>query len=377
MDFHMFMYVTIGRRRELEQGMAGKNPKLYQRMLDEIGEYARFCDAAGYAGIGIPEHHLQVEGFELGQDPGLMAMWMGMQTKRLRINQFGYVLPTHNPLRVAEHAATLDHMLGGRLNVAFVRGYQHRWVEQYAAVPGVKATGPWNAKTRENEVNRELFEECVAIIKKAWAEDTFSYRGKYWQFPPEGSKNPHDHPVYTKYGRGVDPDGTIREVGIAPKPLQQPSIPIYSGFTHSMQTSMFWAREGGKPIVMSRDMKFCELLWRKYRETAETHGRTVAPGEEAAWGGYLVLAETKSQAEQWAEDCLWMWDTWSVPFGQDRPPLLIGDVDTVTRIIEDAARHVKFNEVYMLFGQGLLERDQCLKSLELFAEKVLPRFKDA
>ena len=29
--------------------------------------------------------------------------------------------------RVAEHAATLDHMLGGRLNIAFVRGYQARW----------------------------------------------------------------------------------------------------------------------------------------------------------------------------------------------------------------------------------------------------------
>jgi len=35
---------------------------------------------------------------------------------RLRIDQFGYVLPTHNPVRVAEHAATLDHLLGGRLN---------------------------------------------------------------------------------------------------------------------------------------------------------------------------------------------------------------------------------------------------------------------
>ena len=64
--FHAFMYVTIGRRQELEQGMAGKNPVLYQRMLDEIGAYARLCDEAGYAGIGIPEHHLQIEGFELG-----------------------------------------------------------------------------------------------------------------------------------------------------------------------------------------------------------------------------------------------------------------------------------------------------------------------
>jgi hypothetical protein len=49
MDFHAFMYVTIGRRRELERGMAGKDPVLYQRMLDEIGEYARTCDASGWS----------------------------------------------------------------------------------------------------------------------------------------------------------------------------------------------------------------------------------------------------------------------------------------------------------------------------------------
>ena len=267
MDFHAFMYVTIGRRKELERGMAGKDPVLYQRMLGEIAEYARLCDASGWSGFGIPEHHLQVEGFELGQDPGLMAMFLGQHAPRLRINQFGYVLPTHNPLRVAEHAATLDHLLGGRLNVAFVRGYQARWFENYAAIPGVKATGPWNRKTDDDAMNRELFEECVSIIKTAWTHDTFSFKGKYWSFPPPGQRQPHVHDVYLKYGRGVDPDGTIREVGIAPRPLQNP-IPVYSGFTHSMQTSLYWAKEGGKPIVMAGDMGFCELLWRRYREVA-------------------------------------------------------------------------------------------------------------
>ena len=372
MDFHAFMYVTIGRRHELEQGMAGKNPKLYQRMLDEIGEYARFCDDAGYAGIGIPEHHLQVEGFELGQDPGMMAMYMGMQTKRLRINQFGYVLPTHNPLRLAEHAATLDHMLGGRLNIAFVRGYQARWFQNYVAVPGVRATGPWNRHTPEDEMNRELFEECVDIIKTAWEQDTFSYKGKYWTFPAD-DKHPHDHPVYYKYGQGVDSDGTIREVGIAPKPLQQP-IPLYSGFTHSLRTSLYWARVGGKPVVLSDNYDFCEMLWSRYRDEAEAHGHTVAPGEEAAWGGYLILADTKAQAEEWANDIYWFWDAWSMPFGQGYPAMLIGDVDTVSRKIEEATKHISFNEAYFLFGQGVLERDKCMRTLELFAEKVMPRF---
>ena len=117
MNFHAFLYAVVGRRQELEQGMAGKDPVLFQRMLKEIGTYARLCDEAGYTGLGLPEHHLQIEGFEAAQEPGLLALYIGMQTKNLRLDQFGYVLPTHNPLRVAEHAATLDHLLGGRLNI--------------------------------------------------------------------------------------------------------------------------------------------------------------------------------------------------------------------------------------------------------------------
>ena len=64
MQFGLFMYCTVGRREELAAGMAGQNNALYQRMLDEIAEYARFADQNGYFGFGHPEHHLQIEGFE-------------------------------------------------------------------------------------------------------------------------------------------------------------------------------------------------------------------------------------------------------------------------------------------------------------------------
>ena len=85
MRFSLFMYCTIGRRAELEAGMAGRNPELYQRMLDEIAEYVRFADDAGYFGFGHPEHHLQIEGFEISNDPRLMSMWLGRNSKKLRV----------------------------------------------------------------------------------------------------------------------------------------------------------------------------------------------------------------------------------------------------------------------------------------------------
>ena len=85
MKFGLFMYCTIGRRTELELGMAGRKPELYQRMLSEIGQYAEFADDAGYFGFGHPEHHLQIEGFGISNDPCLMAMWLGSHSKKMKI----------------------------------------------------------------------------------------------------------------------------------------------------------------------------------------------------------------------------------------------------------------------------------------------------
>ncbi|MEC7573399.1 MAG: LLM class flavin-dependent oxidoreductase, partial [Pseudomonadota bacterium] len=113
MDFNLFMYCTIGRRAELEAGMAGTKPELYQRMLSEIAEYATYADQASYGGFGHPEHHLQIEGFEIANDPTLMSMWLGKHMERLRVITCGFVSTAHNPLRTAESIATMDTCWAG------------------------------------------------------------------------------------------------------------------------------------------------------------------------------------------------------------------------------------------------------------------------
>ena len=268
MKFHAIAYGTVGTRKELEAGMAGKKPELYQRMLNDLKDYVQICDEAGFAGFGHPEHHLQIEGMEATGSPGLLSMFIGQHSKRLRVDILGYVLNTHNPLRVAEDVAMMDHMLQGRLNVAFVRGYQARWVQNYATRPGVEAVGHWNKKEAPDLLNRRVFEEGVAIIKKAWTQDTFSHCGEFWQFPPAGAKNPHPMEAYTQYGAGVTEDMTIEEVGIAPRPYQDPYPPLYAGFTHNTESIRYWAHEGGKPIIIILHEELCARLQNIYQEEA-------------------------------------------------------------------------------------------------------------
>jgi alkanesulfonate monooxygenase SsuD/methylene tetrahydromethanopterin reductase-like flavin-dependent oxidoreductase (luciferase family) len=370
---------VVGRRAEIEAGMAGQRKDLYQRFLAEVRGYVRLADELGFYGYCQPEHHLQIEGFEANNHPGMFSLFVGSNSKRLKAGIMGYTLPTHNPVRVAEEIATLDHMLQGRLYVGFTRGYHGRWVDSYASRPGVRATTPDNAKARDEQdtLNREVFEESLQVIKKAWNNAVFSHQGKHWQFPPAGGSG--GHPAYAKYGQGQDADGIVRQIGIAPRCFQDPHPPIYGGFAGSMRTVDFWAREGGKPIVLSGDMDFCDTLWTRYTKVANESGRNVQRPDAAAWGGFLMLTESKTRAAELMEEHKWFWDEWFIPLGQRMPNVLIGTADEIADQIGRAHDRLGFNELFLMFGQGHLEPEANQEELEQFIAKVAPRFanKDA
>ena len=373
MKFGLFVYCTVGRRQELEAGMAGKNPVLYRRMLAELADYARFAEARGYFGFGHPEHHLQIEGFEIANDPALMAMWLGRHTETMRIVTCGFVSTANNPLATAEKIASMDHMLGGRLGIGLVRGYQARWVENFKVRPDLKAVGPWTKDTPDDDLNRRYFAEFVEVVTKALANETFSHRGEFWTFPPVDFVNPHPHPVYTRFGQGVDADMRVDEIGIAPKPLQE-EIPLYGGFSASLRTAKFWARYKGRPIVLSGNTEFLQLLWREWRKEAEAYGHDVPPGREACWGGIMICAETDAKALALFEDMQWFWDTWATPFGQGVPELLVGSPDTLNKRIERISKAVPIDEAFLLIPAGIHTPEQIHDSLDLFARKVMPNW---
>ncbi|MGY9072099.1 MAG: LLM class flavin-dependent oxidoreductase [Acidimicrobiales bacterium] len=373
MKFDLFMYCTVGRRSELEAGLAGLNNDLYQRMLKEIAEIAAFADTHGFHGIGHPEHHLQIEGFEQSNDLGLMASWIAQHTEAIRIISCGFVSTTHNPLRVAEQISTLDHMTGGRLGVGMVRGYQHRWVDQFKVRPDLAAVGKWNKNTEVDDYNRRFFEEFVEVVITALKNPLFSYEGEFWKFPND-NLNPHLHTVYSEFGAGVDADMTINEIGIAPRPFQDPHPPLYGGFTMSVSTALFWSRYGGTPIVLSDNLDFCEQLWRTYREEAPKHGIEKQKGHEAAWGGIAICAETDAEAEAQFEDMEWFWGQWANQFGQGMPLKLVGSPDTISRQIEEAHDVLGFDECFFLIPQGIHSSEQINHSLGLLADRVMPRF---
>jgi alkanesulfonate monooxygenase SsuD/methylene tetrahydromethanopterin reductase-like flavin-dependent oxidoreductase (luciferase family) len=378
----LFYLPSIGSRSEIEQGMAGLRGDLYARMLVELGEQARLADDLGYDSISFTEHHFHIEGFELSNNPVLLDLFVGMQTRRIRVGQLGIVLPTQNPIRVAEDIAMLDHMTGGRANAGFARGYQRRWVDVMAQ----QTHGIHGALPHEHDAidaaNRAAFEECYRIIKRAWTEDLLDVQGKYWRVP--AGETPWTLDATEQWGAGVS-DGVVKQVGVVPKPLQKPHPPVFQPFASS-EASIRWCAEEGvtailPPLHPIRERALFDLY-------AEVSGRPLGHGIGVLRD--VVIADSDEQAQAiWRDSGAFCGAAWFEPFGfskgMDDPAggaradvfadnlVLVGTVDTVARQLERLCERLPVEWLFAWTYNGLIPHDKLMRSIESFYTKVLPK----
>jgi probable F420-dependent oxidoreductase len=108
-------------------------------------------------------------------------------TERVRLGPSVIPLITTDPLTLAKQAATLDVYSGGRLELGIGAG----WLAEEGQALG-----------RPTDNRSARLEEALEILRSAWSRETFSHRGRFWNFP---------------------------EVGINPKPPQGDRLPIWIG----------------------------------------------------------------------------------------------------------------------------------------------------
>jgi len=387
----LFYLPSIGSRAEIKKGMAGLRGDLYDRMLAEVSEQARLADDLGYDSISFTEHHFHIEGFELSNNPVLLDLFIGMQTKNIRVGQLGIVLPARNPIRVAEDIAMLDRMTGGRANAGFARGYQRRWVDVMAQqTHGISGALP-HQRDEIDATNRAAFEECFQIIKKAWTEPMLDYDGRFWKVPvggPEGG-TPWTLEATEQWGAGVE-DGVLHQVGVVPKPVQQPHPPVFQPFASSEASIRWCAREGVTAILPPLHPKREQALFELF---AEESGRPL--GEGIGVLRDIVIAESDVEAERlWKASGAFCGSAWFEPFGFGRGMLdpdtgeefedfmgagmaLVGTVDTVTRQLETLCERLPVTWLYFWAYNGLLPHARLMSTIERFRTEVLPRVEGA
>ena len=300
MKFMMFVLPTVPATFEERRTLRpiGRNNERYQQMLDELRKLVVLAEQAGFDVFSTTEHHFHSEGYEASVAPLLLYTDLAARTERIKFASLGLVLPAWDPLRVAEEIAVLDHLTRGRFYAGFARGYQDRWVnvmgQQY------HATGAPMDGSAIDQHNRDVYEEVLEIIRKAWTQDAITHDGKYYKIPYPYEEGIRRWPAaqWTRtYGAPgeVDADGVVRKISVIPKPYQQPHPPLFQPFSVSENTIRYTARSGIVPWILVSNPPDFQRLSRVYQEVAQASGRSVKLGESV--GAFRAVHFGKTEAE--------------------------------------------------------------------------------
>src|ERR1700751_1627964 len=238
--------------------------------LHKVIEYAKCMDERGYDTFWMAEHHFQPEGTELIPNLLMMAMHLCGVTKTLPFGCGFNVVPMWHPLRLAEDYAVADILSGGRVIFGVARGYHTREVETFGSPP------------TDQEANRELFEEGVDLVFKAFNGERFSHKGKYYTCPPEVP--------YRGY--------TLKEISLVPRPQPRPVEcwpPIQSGSPRAFD---FMAKHGISGVIGggSAEGGAVDRHMTGFQAAYARRGVTLKLGEGLAPGYQSHIASSREQA---------------------------------------------------------------------------------
>ena len=312
--------------------------RLYAECLEEIEEAERL----GYAGVWLSEHHFVDDGYL--PTPLVVAAAIAARTERMTVGTNVLLLPMHHPLRVAEDAAVVDLISGGRFTLGLGLGYVLHEFE----------TLSFNRKNRPS-----LMEEGVEIIRQAWEQGRIGYEGKRWRFD--------DLPFEPRPGR---------------------KIPIYlGGYTQPAIDRAVRLADGF--LVGGRRPP--QEMYGLVREALQRHGRDpdnfpfkisttvfVHEDPERAWN--VVSPGIAYQANRYAE---WGTDPDEPKPERLRPEDLPRELYFIGAPEEVAEKLIGLYEAapydHLCFWARLpgVTHEQALESMRHFASEVAPRVRDA
>src|SRR5579864_8777298 len=159
-------------------------------------EYNVEAEALGFHGTFVVEHHFTGYG-QVSATINLLT-WLGARTRRLRLGTAVMVLPWHNPVLLAEQAATLDLLSGGRLDFGIGKGYRYNEFAGFCV---------------SMEEADARFDEAMAVITKAFVSDApFSHKGRYWQYDNIVVEPPTAQRPHPPFWMGAGSERSVRQV---------------------------------------------------------------------------------------------------------------------------------------------------------------------
>ena len=259
-------------------------------VFDEALSLARLMEPLNYDTLWLAEHHFQREGYGgIGNIP-LLSVYLAGKTERLKFGAMFNTVPAWHPLRLAEDFAVADILTNGRVRFGIGRGYINREVETLGS------------PLDDDDTNREMFEEQVDIIFKAWNEQSFAYRGKHYDIPPKV--------IYREQ--------ELEELTLVPRPRNRPVECWQPIFSVSPRGIDFMMKHGIKGVVPGGGR--VDEIAQKWREAHAARGRDTELGEDLELVLQIMIADTQEQAIE--EASVWFEEQLKVLAPLGRMPFL-------------------------------------------------------
>ncbi len=312
----------------------------YREALEEVVR----GEELGFDSVWMEEHHSVVNHYWPSPLPVLAGF--ATRTSRVTLGTDILVAAFYHPVRLAEDIALLDVMSGGRVVLGAAIGYKPDEFTLYGV---------------ELEKRGARFEEQLAIVKGLWTQDTFSFRGKYYQV--EGK--------------------------LEPKPIAKPHPPIWIGGWGEI--TLRRAATLADNWIPGPTAELPRLLEGKKQFLANRRAAGLtAPISEWPLTRDVIIADTDREARELAERHIMVSYRKEYAGGWRHPFIdasIATDLDTVKKdrfligspgqIIEDLRPFVEqygmTHLICRLFFPGMPHR-HIMRELELIAREVRPAF---
>lgn len=311
---------------------------LYQACFDQIV----MAEELGFEDIWLSEHHFLDDGYS----PSMLAIGCAIaaRTTKVHIGTSVLLLPLHDPVRVAEDAATLDVISGGRLELGLGVGYR---VEEF---------GGWRIDPNERA---QRMEEGLEIIQRLFAGERFTYDGTHYKYT---------------------------DIQLYPRPVQKNPRIWIAGFSKVAVRRA--ARVGYGYIATGPVGPFTDL----FRDELRKNGKNPAHHEVAA--GYFWLHVTRDPDKRWAEaaphlayqqNCYAKWFSaagmdFIQPVAAERKAIegngcFIVTPDQAVTMIKDYVEKTGCSRFYTWAVPPGMHPSWSNEHLELMAKEVIPAFR--
>ena len=250
--------------------------KTVWRATERIIDMAVASDRLGFDSFWLTEHHFQYEGYEVIPNGILVGAVIAERTEKIRIGMAFNIVPQWHPLRLAEDFATLHNISGGRAILGVGRGT----VPREAEVLGTKIGSFDNPDmAAADEFNRRQFDEAMQVIRLALDNDSFSFHGQVYNFPPPGIP---------------DRGGHVTELTLVPRPLYP--YEMWQAIT-SPPTLEQVPRWGWGGVFWNNHHVFTKMRWERFAEIfAAEHGRELERGENRQLALCVRVEDSHEQA---------------------------------------------------------------------------------